>query len=78
MPPAEQRFASRSAIALRVIPGRGVTTANPATSQSGQKWELVAREFVSAQKWNCAAIRMITRHNARVERRDIRAGMYFI
>lgn len=60
------------------MPGKGVTIAKPATAHKGQRCELVACEFVSTQKWNCAAIRMITKHNANTAIRDIRAGMYFI
>ena len=63
---------------ISAMPGKGVTIAKPATAHSGQRCGLAACEFVSAQKWNCAAIRMITKHNANTVIRGIREGMYFI
>jgi hypothetical protein len=68
----------RSAIGISAMPGTGVTIAKPATAHSGQRCELVACEFASTQKWNCAAIKMITKHNANTAIRDVLAGMYFI
>jgi len=68
----------RSAMGISATPGKGVTIAKPATAHSGQRCELVACEVVSTQKWNCAAIRIITKHNANTAIRGIREGMYFI
>jgi hypothetical protein len=76
--PELQKFASRSALGVSARPGSGGTIASPALAHKGHRWVLVACEFASAQKWNCAAIKMITRHNANTGIRNSCEGMYFI
>jgi hypothetical protein len=55
--------------------GEGVTMAEPAVVQSGQRCEPVGSSVRSAQKWNCAVRKTIPRSNAKQLLEHVLPGM---
>lgn len=55
----------------------GVTT-DPTIEQVGQKCEADEVAVKSAQKWNCAARKIIPRSKTKIRARSVQTGMYLL